>query len=219
MKVSRFPVLYRYLDEKYVDLFFKLGILRISSFEQFKKHKDEARLDIQEGRAKLIGNCCDSNVRVEIGFGISNCFVLCASLTKSQDLLNVFQTDSCFEIVDLPNFIAAITNAMRRMHYIPLNCWGGACCYKPTREIFKNIYQADVDQIRIDDKNHTMDFSALFGLGAKIGWPDILFLKSNEYSKQHEYRIAWDIGRQNIPDHIDLYVPEATKFCKKVNVF
>lgn len=218
MNTQAIPPLYRYLNEEFVDLFFKLGLLRISSFEQFKKHKDEARLDKQEGVARLIGNSCDSNTKIEIQFGVSNCFVLCSSSIKSKSLLSIFKTDGCFEIFDPKNFMKAIANAMGKRGYMPHILLRGECCYKPTREILKNIHQSDIDKIKIDDKNHTMDFSALFGLGIQIGYPDILFLKSDDYREQNEYRMVWDIKQQNIPDYIDLYVPEAIQFCRKINL-
>ena len=145
-----------------------------------------ARLDIQEGTAKLIGNSCDSNMKIEMQFGVSNCFVLCSSSIKAKSLLSTFKTDGCFEIFDPKNFMRVIAGAMRKRGYTPRLLLRGKCCYKPTREIFKNVHQADIDEIKIDDKNHTMDFSALFGLGNKIGQPDILFLKSNEYKEQNE---------------------------------
>jgi len=44
-----FPVLFRYLEQEYIDAFFRDGSLRLSSFKQFAKHKDEARNDWGEG--------------------------------------------------------------------------------------------------------------------------------------------------------------------------
>ena len=87
------PPLYRYLDERYVDMFFNLGLLRISSFNQFKKHKDEARLDMQEGEASLVGRCHNSDLEVRMEIGLPNNFVLCTSFLRSKNIADTFKTN------------------------------------------------------------------------------------------------------------------------------
>jgi hypothetical protein len=41
----RQPYVYRYLKKRHVDQFFEDGTLRLSSFSEFSKHRDEAKLD------------------------------------------------------------------------------------------------------------------------------------------------------------------------------
>lgn len=198
-------------------MFFDKKILRVSSFEHFKKHKDEARLDINEGVASLIGKCSDSNLRVEMKFGVSNSFVLCMSAIKSKSICEMFSVDSCFEIFDIINFSIIIADALIKKSYIVSKIFFGFCSYKDTRDIQSMIKQKDIDEIKIDDKNHTMDFDALFRLGNKMSMPDIFFLKSNNYIEQHEFRIIWNICNEKIPDFIDLYIPDIDKVCRKTN--
>jgi hypothetical protein len=47
----RTPLLTRYLEAKYVELFFKEGVLRIPSFKKFRENPDEQRGDPAEGAA------------------------------------------------------------------------------------------------------------------------------------------------------------------------
>lgn len=215
--INYIPPLYRYLEKQYVDLFFDKKILRVSSFEHFKKHKDEARLDTNEGVANLIGKCSDSNMRVEMKFGVSNSFVLCMSAIKSKSICDMFNVDSCFEIFDVVNFSIIIADALIKKNYIVPQILFGFCSYRDTRELHSSIKQENIDEIKIDDKKHTMDFNALFSLGNKMSMPDIYFLKSNNYIEQHEYRIIWNIYNEKIPDFIDLYIPDIDKVCRKIN--
>ena len=47
------PNVYRYLDKKFVDLFFEDGIIRLGSFSRFQKYPDEVRGDISEGKGAI----------------------------------------------------------------------------------------------------------------------------------------------------------------------
>jgi len=47
----RLPIVYRYLEQEYVAKFFETSEIRLSSFSQFRKHKDEQRGDSAEGKA------------------------------------------------------------------------------------------------------------------------------------------------------------------------
>jgi hypothetical protein len=37
------PIVYRYLEKKYIDLFFDKGIIRLGSISTFREHPDEIR--------------------------------------------------------------------------------------------------------------------------------------------------------------------------------
>ncbi len=213
---SYIPPLYRYLEKQFVDLFFTMGILRISSFEHFAAHSNETRLDTQEGRANLIGNCQNTDMRVEIGFGIGNCFVLCTSLLKSKNLANKFKVNSCFRINNYNGFMISVIEALQANNYNIIGGLHGVCKYVDKREIVSTIAQKDIDKINI--KDNTMNFNALFELGAKIANNDIYFIKMNNYAEEHEYRMIWNTNNKNIPKYVDLYVPNAVQFCEKVEI-
>ncbi len=214
---SYIPPLYRYLESQYVDLFFTMGILRISSFEHFANHPDESRLDNQEGFAQLIGNCDDSNTKVGIGFGVgSNSFTLCTSLIKSKELASKFKVDSCIKINNINGFIISVAEALLANKYNVIGGLHGPCRYVDKREISSTIKQDDIDKINI--KDNTMNFNALFELSSKIANTDIYFLKTNSYAMEHEYRIIWTINNRSIPKCLNLYVPNAVQFCEKVEI-
>ena len=205
------PPLYRYLNEQYVDMFFDLGLLRISSFEQFKKHKDEARLDKDEGIANLTGTCSDKNTKVVIRYGVANSFVFCSSFEQSKDIADMFGTNSCFEIFSPIDFMIKIGESLEKNNYPLRRILYGFCNYKQTREIHKNISQKDMEKI-----HPLTDIGEIFRLGNKIAQDELFFLKSKDFIRQSEYRMVWDINSNNIPEYIDIYVPEAVQFCRKI---
>lgn len=208
------PPLYRYLDEQYVDMFFNLGVLRISSFEQFKKHKDEARLDTQEGKACLVGKCKNNPLQLRIGFGVGNNFVLCTSFLKSIKIAEEFKANSCFEIFDPMAFMQKIGDALQKRNFPLGRILHGFCQYKDVREIYNELSEEDMKKAQ-----YSLHANTFFSLAAKMMKDDIFFLKSNDYRQQAEYRLIWSINSDDIPEYIDLYVPDAVQFCRKINFY
>lgn len=45
---------------------------------------------------------------------------------------------------------------------------------------------------------------------------EVLFSKTNNYSHQHEYRFLWHSFLKKMPDYIDIKIPEAREFCRKI---
>ena len=174
---SYIPPLYRYLEKQFVGLFFTMGILRISSFDHFANHPDETRLDTQEGRAKLIGNCKDNNMRIEMGFGVGNSFVLCTSLIKSKKLANKFKADGCFKIKDFFNFYSCISNTLSKNNYIINGGLYGPCRYEDKRELVSIVEQTDIDRVM-----NSKYCDPIFDLGRKLSGNDTFFLKLNNYA-------------------------------------
>lgn len=213
------PNLYRYLEDDFVKMFFSKGILRLSSFEKFKKHKNETRLDKQEGIAILKASCTDSMMGIESKIGTSdNKFILCTSTMYSKEIKQIFEVNDCFEIFKPINFMISVFESLVKEGYIVSRIIFGPCCYKNSREIYSNITQSDIDNIKIDNENRTMDFNALFSLCNKVANDNILFLKTDNYSNQHEYRIIWEVKNNNIPEYIDLKVPNALQYCRKMEI-
>ncbi len=49
----RLPTVIRYMEQQYIDQIFETGNLRLASFRQSAKHKDEMRRDKGEGMAGM----------------------------------------------------------------------------------------------------------------------------------------------------------------------
>jgi hypothetical protein len=85
------PRLYRYLDAKYVEDFFRDGSLRLSSFVRFAKHPDEQLRDTREGFGSRFGLGSQVTISMVSGRG-HDCYVLCATLHNTEAVRKVFNT-------------------------------------------------------------------------------------------------------------------------------
>ena len=78
----RTPVVDRVIRREYVDAFFQDGSLRLSSFEAFCRHPDEARRDVEEGKAAMQIASPGGNLSA-ITFNGQEAYVLCGSMAES----------------------------------------------------------------------------------------------------------------------------------------
>ena len=110
----RTPRVYRYLGQRFVDEFFDSGALRLSSFRQFSAHKDELRLDTNEGKVYYIsrtGADGGQTVLMEVDYG-HDAYVLCGSMTPTQELMASFACDSAIVICDTTAFAREVAKAV-----------------------------------------------------------------------------------------------------------
>jgi hypothetical protein len=104
------PSLFRFLDQEYVDSFFKEGSLRLSSFSRFHKHNDEQRLDKKEGRTMFVHRTNQGGgqaITARATHGV-NAYVLCITMRYDKSLIESFGCNSCFRITNSTNFGMAI---------------------------------------------------------------------------------------------------------------
>lgn len=131
----RRPFVYRHLEKRWVDRFFKTGELRISSFGAFALHNDEERKDVLEGQGSVYASDPDTGQSVFIAAkqGVS-AYVLCGSSFLDMKLQNQFGTDSGFRIDDTIHFAQAISAC------VPAFRGGveGPCVYVEERQTAKN---------------------------------------------------------------------------------
>ncbi|MBN8224305.1 MAG: hypothetical protein J0L89_05755 [Xanthomonadales bacterium] len=207
----RRPYVYRYLEKEFVDLFFKEGILRLSSFSKFSKHGDEERLDAQEGRG-IIENFDHTgqgqSMFAAIGQG-HDAYVLCGALKHSQDLSQAFSADSGFRINDTTSFGCAIANAILGFR----GGLEGSCVYAEKRVVVRSSGQIDLDSMRISPDRKELDMGKMFAAISNVAGDDLFFLKLKAYEHQCEYRLIWVVSSPN--EHIDVVCPEAREFCTR----
>src|SRR5689334_19833085 len=90
------PVVYRYLEQRWVDAFFEDGTLRLTSFARCRQHADEQRLDNEEGVCRILvrdrehGNALALQ---ELEFN-PTAYVLCTTLWHNRSLMEAFGCDS-----------------------------------------------------------------------------------------------------------------------------
>jgi hypothetical protein len=205
------PMVFRYLESKWVDEFFKSGSLRLSSFKKFHKHEDEQRGDKNEGSNIIVGLRGGGQFFAVTGHG-QDAFVLSTSLTYNEKMYEDFDVDACFVIEKPHEFINVIIKKIPEFR--GLN--HGPCLYQPDKIITRQSPGFDLESPKSDDDSNTNDMGEMFNVINQAGGLDVLFLKTNGYSQQHEYRMLWHTYLDPMPEHIDLIVPEAIQYCRKI---
>lgn len=204
-----FPPVFRYMEKKYIDLFFNEGKIRLSSFAKFHFDTDKQRGDNMEGRGLI---CLDSehqSTTIVASSGV-NSFVLSSSLIMDTELLTDFNVDGCFAIEDPINFLATILEQIPECFRSNL----GPCYYKREHKIERNG-NFTLKDLKSDDYSGYIDFDKFFN-HTTLAHLDQLFTKRLEYANQHEFRFIWHTNSISIPDHIDITVPDAVKFCRRI---
>lgn len=219
--ISRSPRVYRFLNREFVDEFFRTGHLRLSSFCRFSQHADEQRLDSQEGKAILIHVTNENGgqtvyARLEVG---ANAYILCGSLVPSRTIMSSFGADSAIVIFDTRGFGEAVSNKIPNVNV----GFDGPCSYQGTRVIQRcDLGYHDVGPMSpvIDSTDlpvgaHQPDeHEKVFPLLHLIAGRDAYFLKEKRFLEQNEWRFVW-LVEGVAADYIDIFVPEATKFCAR----
>jgi hypothetical protein len=206
------PVLYRYLDSKYVDAFFKDGSLRLSSFAQFKKHSDEQRLDQFEGKTTFVHSTQQNGGQTIESYSTqgTDSYVLSTSMRFDPKIMNDFKTNSYIRINDPTSFGMAVS---RR---IPSFVAGfeGPCLYQSNKIIQKDLGYIDLDKFKRQDGQINIELvkNFIFSNMKHFG----CFLKDKIYETQSEYRFIWFI-LNDTADYLDIQVPEAIPYCEKPN--
>lgn len=221
---QRSPIIYRYMERKYVDDFFEKGELRLSSFRRFKKHTDEQRKDLQEGNVVSCIKGEDFTVygRTEHA---TNALIMSASLLYEDRLFEAFDVDDCFAINNAPQFGLEICKK------IPHCVAGleGSCVYVEKRVIESDSSHLNAQDFTIDHGNNTEpvtkpteltqeEMNRKFGEQFKsVLGDDVIFLKEKNYSSQLEYRLVWFLELDmEAPESLDIVCPEAIQFCTRI---
>lgn len=208
---SYVPMVFRYLESKWVDDFFKNGKLRLSSFKKFHQHQDEQRGDKKEGSNLVVGLGSEKQFFAMTGNGY-DAFVLSTSMSYNEKMFDDFGIDSCFVIEKPYEFMDEIIRAIPEFKGINF----GPCLYQPDKTITRQLPYFNLDSIKSEDNPDTNDMDKMFHVINQASGLDVLFSKTNEYSHQHEFRMLWHTYLDPMPEHIDIIVPEARKFCRKI---
>lgn len=204
------PTVFRFLDKKYVDDFFKDGSLRLSSFERFSRHRDEQRKDDSEGKALASLDDGEMTAFYVSQFG-HDCYVLCGSVSSSGEMSRAFG-NSAIVIEDTTSFAATVA------HALPGYRTGieGLCNYHDGKLIRKRVEQGylqkSLENHRLPDGRINMELARDIINNTAI---EQLFLKEKKFAHQMEYRLLWMCS--SIEEQIDIKVPDARQFCKRID--
>lgn len=205
------PMVFRYLEKQWIDLFFNEGKLRLSSFNKFRNHTDEQRGDKEEGSNIIIGAGKEKHFYAMVKTGI-DAFVLSTSLLYSKSLFEEFKVDSSF-IIERPfEFMQGVSNHIPDFKGINF----GPCLYKPNHLVKRQLPGFDLNTLKSEDDPNNLDMNKMFATSNLAGGNDVLFIKTLKFSHQHEYRILWHSDLHDLPDYIDIIAPEIVQYCRKI---
>jgi hypothetical protein len=206
------PYLYRYEDKKWINDFFEMGYIKLSSFKNYKNHPDNQLGDKNEGNSMNIVN---GNNEKMIGTFTSvghNEYCFCTSTILDDKLKGNFKRDSVFRIIDPLNFMLEITRSLPRVQGVLF----GNCIYVNHRIISTRISKPiEIDQLKYKEDTEKISFEKMMEVAAPSITSHRFFLKHINYQEQSEYRILWSVDRV-VDEGIILYCPEARKFCEEI---
>jgi hypothetical protein len=209
--ISVLPFLYRYENQSYIEQFFETGDLFISSFNNYKKYKDNQLGDKDEGSSINFANT-DKDLTISTFVTVGrNEYTFCTSTILDQSLLTTFSRDSVFRIKDPINFILEVTRSLPRVNQV----LHGSCLYLDQRMLMKNISGVDMETLKSEDGG--ISFEKLMQVSNYVQGRDAFFLKQKKYQKQSEYRILWQTDRQ-VKEGIIIKCPEAIKYCERIEL-
>jgi len=208
--VLRKPLVYRHMAQEYVELFFNHGRLRLSSFDEFKKHPDEARRDEHEGFGQLTNvnaNGQEQTVFAVMGSG-HNAFVLCGSTTPLEPKEDRPQTTTGFLIHDTFNFLSVVGRRIPKI----VAMMEGHCLYQSEKIIRRFGPGIDFDAMKISPDKNELDMGKMQAALMGMAGEDLVFLKPNRFAHEAEYRLVWAV-KENVTGYLDIECPEAVEFC------
>jgi hypothetical protein len=224
MHGERPKVLARYLKKNRVDQFFGTGQLMLTTYARCKRHEDERRRDGNEGKA---GFYFDGAGRAMAGIthAGANSFMLCCSLSESEQVMRRFGADDYIRIEDIDGFLEAVSKCIPGLMRIQ----AGRCEYRDERQ----VVGADTQPVLVGEQalfdaamgDDHQDIEALFYEAVRQRGQHIehllghapYFLKDIEFAPEEEYRIVWTLDHE-VTDPLHVHCPEAVRCCSRVIV-
>lgn len=179
------PVLYRFMEEKYVDEFLETGRLMISTIRRCGALEDQRRVDMNESTYSYEFKWLDCSEIVEARVG-DNAFVLCCSLTQAA--IHSSQNTCCLELHHWDDLAVEIGEQLRVQHFQIGEIFAGPCNYAiKSRQI--DMYPMRSSTIRA--ANGIVDSHKVDSIMAGVGRELFYTTKDLRYIKEQEYRIMW----------------------------
>lgn len=210
------PRVFRYMEPKFIDEFFKSGKLRLGSLARFRGYKDEVRGDPNEGKGSVRTRGPNNNVHTVVTVVGENGYVFCTSIENSARIGKQFGLKSAFVIDDPMLFTASVARSIPGV----AEAFVGPCNYQDTRTV--ETYNASLtgkemlnEEGRLEIGGRTLGAVWEKTVGSGI---DLLFLKKRKYQTQAEYRFIWTVNTQftAVTEFLDITCKEAVQYCSRV---
>jgi len=209
------PNLFRFLEEEFVDAFFKDGTIQLSSFSRFRKHKDEQRRDEHEGETYYVettGKQEGQTIELLTKHG-NDAYILCCCMRYDARLVESLGYDSYFKVNDSTQFGIAIAKHVPNLK----RAFEGPCIYQNMKILYKETGQNPKNIQDFKDNKGSVEFDRLAQSVTGQHSPHLpYFLKDDFFAHQVEYRFVFLVS-SSAEETIIIKAPEAIKFCEKSN--
>ena len=206
------PVLYRFVEEKYIDEFLTSGRLMISTIRRCRQLENLRRIDPRESCYKYVFLWSDCETHVEAAFG-ENAFVLCCSLSQcvEHNEPHVY----CIELHHWENLAVEIGRCLRQQGFPIGEIFAGPCNYiaksrvidmRPMSSEFLQMHDGTIDIAKVD--------SILMALGRSAFYTT----KDVRFAKEQEYRILWLSNSETPVDPVFVTIDHPERFACKVRL-
>lgn len=206
----RMPHVFRYMNREFIEKFFDTGKLRLSSFKVFSEHEDDARGDDNEGWNVISLRGGDGVVIAGAQHGM-NSLVLCASMRDDVALMQTFNADSYFKIVDTTMFGISIASCLPHL----IDGVEGPCQYldghfirREVQDLPEHVFPVESTADGAAFDHRVAGNAAIAAVGA-----DVYFSKRLRYADQQEYRFVWNVA-QEVSGAIEIDCPAARQYCE-----
>lgn len=210
------PHVVRYLEPKYVDEFFELGRLRISTCKKFWDHKDEERGDEHESLIRASGVHGDGGKFNGSVVASTDCIVLSTSCVEDLEegaKLSSGYT-SAIRIIDPINFAMQIARAIPGYN----GAFQSQCIYRDSRHLeLEDFAQHFPSSTPPSDEAAAIAHVKRLNeyLGSRVTC-DALLRKGLKYRNQNEYRFVWFTPEAEGKEFLDVVALDARQFCRRV---
>jgi hypothetical protein len=207
------PTVVRYLERRYVDDFFETGKLRIPSCKAFWKHGDEQRGDQHEALIRVVGTHTSGGRFDGSACFAGDSFVLSTSCVEDLAVGSTFASsyDAAIRILDPVGFGVAVARSVPGYK----GGFQGFCRYRDSRTVELEEPVPDfVPPTNEADAKTVVDRLQAFVSGHAT--LHALLQKGLKYRSQNEYRFVWNSFEAESVDFLDIVVPEARQFCRRV---
>ncbi len=211
---------YRYMESRYVDDFFSNGTLRLTTYDECRKHEDQSRRDSREGKANFYFPHANHAIAGIQGVGRQS-YMLCTSSTLSDEILSRFQADAWIEIFDPQGFAEAMSHAILGFTQLQM----APCRYAIKRSIEQRTIQPilpDPTQLvlaaqsgiagSVEAAFEAMNRQMGERLDALLGDQTYFIKEEYPFSVEDEFRFVWTVDHEVIAPTV-FKCMEAANYC------
>lgn len=205
------PMIYRFMEERYIDSFFQTGTLKLTTFEKCKNLEDANRNDGNEGISVLNGYDGEYRLECKIGVG-SNAILLCTSLCNSYTDSKGILFGQSIEIFNVEGLVVAIAEELKAMGYGLKSILFGPCFYSE-KEFHK---ETDLSKFMEKQDKGILDWDEMMRINQCISGTNIYFQKPIDKRTETEFRMIWLVDDLKGNEDIYVTIQNPQSYCRRV---